>query len=162
MTRSLVFTGHRQVRPEDHSWIVYHVEDMAADVDHFYVGGATGADSYALSVLSSLHERNDDGKYLPAITVVVPSKVSNQPRFAQQAIGRAILIGAEIIEMGLPYNAESLRLRNRKMIDLAKEQGEVDLVAYWHEGVFRSGTYSTINYYKKLFPDKTIRYCRPV
>lgn len=153
MPKIVVFTAHRDVITEHSSLITEQTKIFCSDADHFIVGGARGGDTIGLSAVCDLIET---GKRLP-VTVVVPATLDKQPAEARQVVSRALLLGGSLIEMGLPYNASTLKLRNQRMVDLAWELGECTLLAYWRN-IYKSGTYSTINYYWKSGPKDAKRF----
>jgi hypothetical protein len=142
MPNILVLTAHRDVLPGHDVLIADQVKAICQNADGLFVGGAKGGDSIALASACDLIE---SGKHLP-VTIVVPATATQQPAEARGVIGRAVSLGAKIVELGLPYTALALKERNRQMVDLAWEAGTVTLLAYWR-GIYKSGTYSCIKYY---------------
>lgn len=135
---------------------------LLQDADEFVCGGAVGSDIIAFNAACSTRQQAkivDPESKLARLNIVaiVAATLGNQPWEAQQAIiphiGRQTgrwQADVELIELGLPYNAESLKHRNHVMIDRILAAGCTgQVLAYWREGVYRSGTWSAIHYAQK-------------
>jgi hypothetical protein len=114
-------------------------------------GGAVGADLIALDeavsgVLGAQAICPDQPQAKIRLIVVVAAKIEDQPEPSRAYLANVRAFPfVEIIELGLPYDAQSLKYRNHVMIDRAPGG---KLLAYWN-GQYRSGTYSAICYAKK-------------
>lgn len=159
---SLLFTGHRDVSDGHNELIVEYVKREIAGAGHFFVGGARGSDNIALSTVCDMIDAGELPKEFP-ISIVVPATASQQPAESRGVIGRAVQLGAKVVELGLPYTKLALKERNRQMVDLAWEAGQCQLLAYWR-GIYQSGTYSCIRYYMgssgPTGAQKTVKYVK--
>lgn len=146
MDRSVVFSGHRSVQLE-HAELIRQAVQLACErASHFFFGGAAGADTVAL--LSIVELSVTSTAKMPAITVIVPAVASSQPQAAQEAIAQAARVLGDkfnLVEMGLSYNADSLKARNREMIDRAIALGNPELLCYFTK-IWKSGTWSAMSY----------------
>ena len=148
-SNSVVFSGHRNVAIEHSDLIWAGVENACRRAANVFVGGAAGFDTLALLQIGHLVQF--DKLDPPHVWLVVPALLSHQPTLAQFAAERAMQLFPDkftLVEMGRSYNGESLKARNREMIDRAIALGNPELVAYF-DGTFKSGTYSAMCYAKK-------------
>ena len=139
MTYAIVFTGHRDVA-HGHDLLIRNNISHHSNASMIFIGGARGADTIAM--------REAHRCAIP-ITVVVAATLNDQPGSFIDEFNK-LPIRPRLIEMGLPYNADSLKKRNHLMVDTAiLEYGlDVQVLAYW-DGRFRSGTYSAMCYAKR-------------
>ncbi len=142
--KNIVFTGHREVLDGHAELIESAVASLIKDAGHFIVGGALGADTIALNYMCHAVSIGSTCKPI----VVLPDYVRTVPLGARNIVHKSIEYGADIIELGQGYSAESLKARNRAMVDKAVTLGEPEMLAYWRE-IFRSGTWSAMSYAKK-------------
>ena len=131
----IAITGSRKVHPDDYKIISQHMKTLCMDsqVECIYFGGAIGVDSLALQSSLECEPR-------PRLILVVPDKLSNQPRSTWEPSKQA----DEIIELCNPITYDdffySYKLRNIYMVDHSDKT-----VAFW-TGDTKSGTYHTITY----------------
>jgi hypothetical protein len=150
--RTIVFTGHRRVPKEHERLIRIAIRKNMENADEMVFGGAIGADTIALSEAAAAQKYAQvlfpESKTAQCqLTVVVAANLVNQPADARMVIEQ-YRNAIDLIELGLPYIGENLKLRNRVMIDRIKD-GNGKVLAYWN-GVYISGTYSAMCYGDKL------------
>ncbi|MFH8404752.1 hypothetical protein ACH4FX_08235 [Streptomyces sp. NPDC018019] len=114
MLGSITITGTRATGHHPDQWyetvFTTYVAPFSTPRAHFFVGGAKGIDSLALSWLAA-HTRS-------AVTVVVPVTVEEQPEEAQQAMAQCRSRITEIVELRAPgLHAAAYHARNRWMVD---------------------------------------------
>lgn len=146
MNSAVVFSGHRNVNLEHAKLIGDAVERACDRASHMFLGGAAGADSLALMTIVGLAVTST--KEIPFVTVIVPSTLEKQPQVAQEVILQARRVLGDrfaLVEMGRDYNAETLKARNREMIDRAIALGNPELLCYFTK-IWKSGTYSAMHY----------------
>jgi hypothetical protein len=147
--KSVVFSGHRNLAINHVESIVQAVTSACDRASNVFLGGAAGFDTLALLRICDLIQF--DKREVPHVWVVVPAVLAQQPQLSQCAVERAMRLCNDrftLIEMGRSYNGESLKARNREMIDRAIELGDPELVCYF-TGIWKSGTYSAMCYAKK-------------
>lgn len=141
MERSVAITGTRSIgdAPDDKLAEVFeaYLGPFSDPTTHFYVGGASGVDTAALSWLAKHSEA--------ALTVVVPCRVLDQPVGSVEVIDRLRAEGrlAGVVEMGATLLGKAAyHARNRWMVDHA------GLVIGFPRGDESAGggTWYTLNY----------------
>ncbi len=143
VSKSIVVTGHRCLGPEDTIRIRMSMKVLVEKphVSKIYFGGAKGADYEAL--LAALEFRT---RQSPELIVVVPNRLEHQPRGCQIVAKRADRIVELRQTITEEDNFEAYRVRNKYMVDQARQDSLASMVlAYWN-GDKNSGTYHCLNY----------------
>jgi len=171
MRKVVVFSGHREVG-DGHTALIQQATVRAVeDADEFVFGGAAGADLIAFKAAwqarmaarqacqlsedqytAIIQKRGSFPSRLANLRIVcvVAATFDDQPREARSVLEwhRIDPPDIEFVELGMPYAAQGLLHRNRVMIDrISGNEGY--LLAYWRDGVYRSGTWSAISYAQK-------------
>jgi len=140
MPTAITITGTRATehRPtaDYHEIFAEYLAPFAADRAHFYLGGASGIDTFALLWLT--HEATSK------ITVAVPGTLSGQPADAREAIAACESGGrTEVVELRHDSHpsAEAYHFRNRWMVDRSEF-----VIAFPHGDDRRQGTWYTADY----------------
>ncbi|MEU6394117.1 hypothetical protein [Streptomyces sp. NPDC046939] len=141
MPLTMTITGTRSTGHRESTWytgvFTHYVRPFAEDdASRFYVGGAKGIDSLALSWLA----RNTGAE----ITVVVPGTVAQQPPEARRTVDECRERIARVVELGAPeLRTAAYHARNRWMVDRSDM-----VIGFPAEGRPKggSGTWQTIDY----------------
>ena len=129
-------TGHRPLR-EYNAVFAEYLAPFAHEAAHFYLGGASGIDSFALLWLAA--------ETRAVISVVVPGTAAEQPSDARQAMAIAEKRGrlSELVELrhASHPSADAYHHRNRWMVDRSQF-----VIAFPRGEDQTSGTWYTANY----------------
>ena len=131
----VAITGHRLY--PDRSALISGLDDLHAR--EYIFGGARGVDSDALEYIGRTQPRS-------IRTVVVPNRLSDQPRLTQSITRRYATNVVELKNTGL----NRYRLRNQYMVDRATH------VRAFYDFRGRGGTFNTIQYAKSKGKNLTV------
>lgn len=133
----IAITANRNLTSEDEETIARTMRDLCATKPaELIFGGARGGDTVALRAAKRYREAGT------RLVVIVAGTVAQQPRLAAQAIREC---ADEVVELGLPITAASLKLRNAAMVDRGTEA-----VAFWNGVKPHSGTWSCVAYSSRV------------
>ncbi len=145
MSKTVCFTGHRRIDPQDKEKILFLLDRLVNTYLHsgyttFRVGGALGFDMEVEELL--LRKRNEEGRMLRLELVLPCRDQATKWNAADRRRYCAILEQADSVEYICErYEDGCMQRRNRAMVDAS------DIcVAYCKRP--RSGTYATVCYAK--------------
>ncbi|MHA4818298.1 LOG family protein [Streptomyces aculeolatus] len=143
VNRAVTITGTRATRHRRHSdfaglFGAYLAPFAADEASVFYLGGAKGIDTLALTWLAE--------NTAVQLVVVVPGTLDQQPAEARSALDRHQARIAQIIELRAEaLNTEAYHTRNRYMVDRSGMT-----IGFPHAGGAGSGTWQTLDYTAEL------------
>lgn len=147
MLSNVAITGNRLLSSSDHDIIIKTMQELCTIpvLKTIMFGGALGADTVALQAALELDIPNK-----PRLIVVVPDKLTSQPKQTQLISEQA----DQVIELGIPISSgdhfQAYQVRNEYMVDNSDY-----VVAFWNK-IQSGGTYNCIRY--ALKNNKTVQY----